>query len=453
MFDYLSVIAEWQRIILARSGVSRYLEAEIAETMDSKPVKVITGFRRSGKSFLAGQIARKMVETGKLDPGNLLYLNFEDYSLETVRTPQDLAYVFELFLTNSASASGTKLLILDEIQNVPGWESFIRTIYEKHSNLEIILTGSNSRLLSAELGSSLAGRFIEFFLLPFSFREFLEYKKMCPGSRLDYLGKKREIHASFEEYLKTGGLPETFDIGRFDTRLSYLKGVINKVVLDDIIKRFKIDNIQLFESLLGFILSSPGQIISFASIKRKAESLGIHTTTETVLAFVSYLQKSFTVFPVSKFGWKQTSVFESTKKYYAIDTGLLSVYRNYRENYSFRLENAVFLELLRRNKGPVYFGADESGKEIDFLCGSREQGWSAWQITAALTEENRTRELDSFLRSDRYLSGTTNTLLALDVPGTQELRVEGTTVHISNLVEWLLFGAPDIPHQIKVGST
>ena len=254
--DILSaVIFEWQNLIQRRQGVVRGLEAKLLGAMGSRPIKIVTGFRRSGKSFLVQQVVGRLVREGRVDPANVLYLNLEDFRLMEVTTPERLNQVYELFLSLSARP-GKKLLVFDEIQNVKDWDRFIRTIYEKDSgDIEIILTGSNSELLSSELGSNLAGRFIEFFLLPFSFREFLAYRSVKVEDKAGYLRNKREISALFTEYLNHGGFPEVFDIPSPESKLSYLSGIVSKVILDDVVRRFKVDNVTLLEKLFHYLMA------------------------------------------------------------------------------------------------------------------------------------------------------------------------------------------------------
>ncbi|MEK7826908.1 MAG: ATP-binding protein, partial [Thermodesulfobacteriota bacterium] len=295
-----AVIFEWQGLVQRRQGVKRELEEKLLGAMGSRPIKIVTGFRRSGKSFLVQQVAGRLVRERLIDPANLLYLNLEDYRLMEVTTPERLNQVYELFLRLSARP-GKRLLIFDEIQNVADWDRFIRTIYEKDGEeTEIILTGSNSELLSSELGSYLAGRFIEFFLLPFSFREFLAYRNVQVNGKADYLRGRRDINALFTEFLNHGGLPEVFDIPSPEAKLSYLSGIVSKVILDDVVRRFRVDNVTLLEKLFHYLMAGAGSVSTFASLSRRCAAMGIKTKPETVIAYCSYLLKAFALFEVSR---------------------------------------------------------------------------------------------------------------------------------------------------------
>ncbi len=426
----------WQNIIAKTVGVKREIEDEIAATLFSKPIKIITGFRRSGKSFLIRQIARRYVESGSYSLTNILYLNFEDYNFCEINDAEKLGRLYNLFVTDIANISEKMLLIFDEIQNVKNWDKFIRTIYESENNIEIIITGSNSELLSSELSSNLAGRFIEFFVLPFSFREFLTYKKAFPGSNADFYRKYREISALFNEYSSYGALPEVFEIHTSDAKKSYLTGVLNKVILDDIVKRFNVENIDVLEKVLGYLLSSVGNIVSFSKIERLIKSYGLNVCTETIIKYVGYFIKTFSLFELNKFDWKLNSFFSTTKKYFAVDTGLLTLYRFEDENYSFRIENLVFIELMRRNK-KINFAMGSNNKEIDFILQNKSsQIETKIQVCLELNDKNYRRETGSFLVADKYIKNSENLLLTFGENAV--LKEKNIKIKQKNILEWML---------------
>ncbi len=438
--DELSVIIyEWQTFLLSQDqGIEREAEKLILESIGSKPMKIITGFRRTGKSFIVQRIARQLVNAQKYSKENLLYLNFEDFRLAEVLNPKDLSRIYEFFLTRIAK-KGKKLLILDEIQNVTGWDKWIRTMYEKEKDIEIILTGSNSQLLSQELGTNLAGRFIEFFIFPFSFREFLRYRQMEVSHKEDYFRNRQEIISQFYEFLKFGGLPEVLDIRNEESKLSYLQGIITKVILDDVIKRFKIENINLLEKLLSYLLSTAGNMGAYTKLKNKIQAYGLYDIKlETIMKYVNYLTKPFALVELNKFDWKQSKVFSTSKKFYSIDTGLLSLYRPFNENYPYRLENVLFLELKRSNR-EMYYGLIENNSEIDFLTHSHLEDWHLYQVTAELKEENLKRELNAFYLADKYLKEGKCTVFTLE-EDQKSFTFKGVEIQQRNIIQYLLFG-------------
>ena len=431
------VIYEWQGKIKDTVGIKRSSEDTLYNSFGSKPIKVITGFRRTGKSFLVRQVANRLVAANKYRLENILFLNFEDYELSEVNNAVSLGKVYDFFRSNIATLNEPLLVILDEIQLVKDWDKFLRTIYEKNDNLEIIITGSNSQLLSAEIGTNLAGRFIEFFLYPFSFKEFLIYKNKSIENLSEYYQNKIEIDSFFNEYVSYGGLPEVFDISAKETKLSYISGVLNKVILDDIIKRFAVENIEVFEQLTKYILANTGCLISFAKLANHIGSYGKKIKPETLIKYCQYLTKAFAVFELNKFDWKQHKFFSQSRKYLAIDTGLLSLVRSEKENYYFRVENLVYLELLRR-KNKVYFGMDITGKEIDFIVkdSMTEKIGNKIQVCLNLNKENYERELQAFLQADKFIKNSKNILLTLD--NSELIEFKGVKISKKNIIEWLI---------------
>jgi hypothetical protein len=431
-----SLIFEWQGTVQRRQGIERELESRLLAAIGSRPIKIVTGFRRSGKSFLVQQVAKRLLDNAVILPANLLYLNLEDFRLMEITTPERLNQVYELFLSVSAQP-GKKLLIFDEIQNVANWDRFIRTIYERDGDeVEIILTGSNSELLSSELGSNLAGRFIEFFLHPFSFREYLAWHRISVASAAEFQRNRREIMAGFHDFLTFGGLPELFTISDNDARLSYLSGILSKVILDDVVRRFRVDNVTLLEKVFQYLMANAGNVTTFASLTRHAKVLGIPAKNETVIAYCSYFVKAFALFEASRFSWKQNRVFSDTRKYYSIDTGLITLYRPMADNLGVRLEQCVYLELMRRGKIPM-FATNDAGRELDFVIPDDDRGYDKYQVTTALTPEDEKRELGAFSSADPWLQGGKNLLLSLDDDETPR-QWQGVTIPRRNLARWLL---------------
>ncbi len=435
---FKKVILEMQESILKTQGVKRYCEESVYSAMRSKPVKIITGFRRSGKSFLVKQIALRLINEGVYKFENILYLNFEHYRLGEINDAADLDKILTLFQTEIADNSSKMLLIFDEIQKVERWDRFIRTVYEmKGENIEIILTGSNSELLSAEIGSNLAGRFIEFKLLPFSFKEFLEYSGIEIKNETAFLRRQDELLRLFNQFRTTGGLPETFTISDEFARFSYIQGIISKVIIDDVIQRFNIKSPDIIEKMLYYLNLNVGNIVSFSRLENYIKRTGHSINSNTVISYVGSILKTFALFEVPKFDWKQGRIFETSKKYYSVDTGITNSFDHTVKNNSKLLENIIFLELLRR-QNTIYFASARKDKEIDFIAKTRmEKGFTKYQVTEKLTDENRKREISSFHTDGGNLSLYPNILLVLD--GENETVSKGDiTVQKKNIIKWLL---------------
>ena len=430
-------IIEMQNSLVKTNGIKRYAEDNIYRSFTSKPIKIITGFRRSGKSFLVKQLAKRLVNEAVYTISNILYLNFEHYQIRDINSPEGLDRVFKLFRREIAS-KGKMLLIFDEIQMVDNWDAFIRTIYEMYGEeLEIILTGSNSELLSSELGTNLAGRFIEFSLLPFSFKEYLTYYKMEINNDIDFIQNSDEIMRYFNEYRNSGGLPEICTIVDESTKFSYLQGIVSKVILDDIIKRFNIKNADIIEKILYFMNINVGNVVSFSKLGQYLKTVDSKITSDTVILYVNCIIKAFTLFEISKLDWKQNRVFETTRKFYSIDTGIVNSFDQTVRNHSKLLENIVFIELKRRDQ-KIYFGALKGGKEIDFIAKESRHGkYTKYQVTVELNEKNNKREINNFLVEDTVLQESENILLVLHGES-KDFLVKEKLIKQRNLIKWLL---------------
>lgn len=447
--NILALIADWQNQILKTEGIDRGYGDEILGAMGSKPIKIITGFRRSGKSFLVKKVAKKLVESKKYKLNNIFYLNFENINLEKINSAQALDELFCLFKMKMASEEGTKLLILDEVQKVKDWDKYVRTWYEKNTGVgkeneyEFILTGSNSELLSAELGSNLAGRFIEFFVQPFSFKELLLLKNIDVQNEIEYFRHQEEIKKLFYEYMKYGSLPEVFSISDEKAKYSYIEGIVSKVILDDVIKRFNVKNPALIEKIVNYLSVNTGNITSYSNIKNYANELGIDVEQETILNYINYLSKTFMIFDVQKLEWKSKRVFNTSRKYYSVDLGIVNHFSSLQANYfsAKQLENIVYLELKRRQRTHnIYYGYDQSNKkEIDFISQDRyKDTLTKYQITHELNSKNTKRELDSFLIANKYLQQGDNILLTLNDSEDKVIEHDNVKIHSKSLIKWLL---------------
>lgn len=430
-----ALIYENQNRMMRAGGTRRYLHDRLRSAFPSRPIKVVVGFRRSGKSWLCMQVARELVENGQFELGDVLILNFEDYRLSDIRSPEELDRVLNLFRALSPKP-GKKLILLDEIQTVPGWDRFLRTLYERDDTLELLVTGSNADLLSSEFAERLAGRHIAFELLPFSFAEVLASRNIIVRTEADYFRHLQDILATWNEYLELGGLPERLSIVDSTAVKSYLEAIFSKVILDDVIKRYRVEQVAALDQLARFVLSSPGQILSFASAARNLAAWGTSIKQDTVILYIGYLKSAFALFGISRFDWKTGRYFDTTRKYYAVDTGLASLFRSTSENRSFLLENAVYLELRRRSHD-VRFGAIENGKELDFICTLPGREWLKIQTARRLTDENRSRELSSFVLAQEHIAPG-EALLLLEEGERNVVELDGVKIQIEPIMRWML---------------
>lgn len=432
--NYLPIITEWQNLIANVAGITRPYNQQLYNAANSKPIKIITGFRRSGKSFLVKMVARSLVENKSFLLKNILYINFEDYRLNDILHIKELDQLIQYFLKHLAG-TGRKLIILDEIQLVPDWDKLIRTLYEKETDLEIFLTGSNSELLSSELGSNLAGRFINIEILPFNFKEFLKYQNIDINDEINFYKHHADIKYLFSKYQKFGGLPETFTISDETAKFSYLQGVFSKVILDDIIKRFNVRQPDLIEKIIYYMYMAIGTTVNPTRIFNFIKNEGFQTKSLTIATYMDYIVKTFAMYEVERFDWKLKRVFNVNKKYYSVDTGLINLFQRINNNFSKQLENLVFLKL-KTMFPTIYYGALDNGREIDFIVKDIEGKFHKYQVTTTLNSSNETRELSVYDIGDKYLNGS-NIILTMDEKE-EQIKMNDVVIEKKYLLKWLL---------------
>lgn len=351
--------------------VARELFAKVESCVNNDFIIIISGIRRCGKSTLLNQIRKKY-------PG--YYLNFDDERLINFNV-EDFQIAEELFIELYGE---NKIFYFDEIQNVSSWERFVRRLHDERK--KVFLTGSNASMLSRELGTHLTGRHIILRLFPFSFREFLDLKKLELNKNSIYLtSEKAKIKKHFGDYFINGGFPEYLK----DLNADYLKTLYENILYRDIVVRYKLPNEKRLKELVYLAVNNISKEISFNSIKK---TLGFGSST-TVKEYFDYLENSFLIFLVPKFDYSLRKQMYYNKKVYCTDNGLAKFlgFRVTPDNGKI-LENIVFIELKRR-KEEIYYYADR--KECDFVIKEATGDINeAIQVCFELTRENREREFE-----------------------------------------------------------
>jgi predicted AAA+ superfamily ATPase len=392
-------------------------EIDLLPALSHPNAVVVTGARRTGKSFLALLSASRTPHA---------YLNFDDERMAP--GSNDLQLVMECFYELFPDL---EIIILDEVQNVPGWELFVSRI---RRTKRVIVTGSNARLLSRELSTHLAGRHIDFTLLPFSFREHLRIRGMEPASRDIFTSaEKAGLHREFARYLDDGGFPEVHKFGR-----PILKSIYEDVLMRDIILRYKIRKAATFRDLARILASQFAREFTYSRLKDAVHLKDVHT----VRKFVDYLESSCLFFVVERFSSKLRRQVLAPKKIYSIDTGLIhaTAFRT-SEDRGWLYENCVAVELLRRKHyrgGPdVFYWKGAGGGEVDFCLkdetGVRELIQVCVDIGHAATRE---RELRPLAAACEELGCKALTVLTDDEEGEESFK--GKTISIKPIWKWLL---------------
>ena len=354
----------------------RYFQ-KIMQYRNAPLIKVITGMRRAGKSYILRHILQKAVSDHDVPPENIFYVDKERIEFDPIMNYQDLYQLFQTFL-KTIQTDKKIIIAIDEIQSIDQREKFINSSLSQYrEKAEIFITGSNSTMLSSELTTYLTGRYLEFEIYPLSFEEYGIFTQQS---------KSRQL---FNEYLKYGGLPGIFSVQKTDEAIfSYLQGIYNTILLKDLIKYFNIRNVDFFEDLYKFLFANVGNIISAKSISDYLKSQRIKISPEVILTYLSYGIKVYMIEMVKSVNPDTKKYFEIYNKYYVGDIGL----KNAMVGYNFErdiwklLENYVYLELKRQGY-TIKIGRLSNKKEIDFIA-EKHGIVKYFQVTYLLSSED-----------------------------------------------------------------
>lgn len=389
----------------------------LIEFKDKRLIKVITGLRRSGKSTLLSLFEQHLLKSG-VHEKQIIRMNFESLEFDEINTYKTLhAYIMERISDQKIK----HYIILDEIQQVESWEKAINSLLVD-VNADIYITGSNAYLLSSELSTLLAGRYVEIKMLPLSFKEYLDF--LDPDSPLS-------LPEKFNQYLLYGGLPTIVELLEHkDTIGPFLEGIYNTVLMKDVVERNGVRDAALLESILKYIASNVGSVVSTKKISDYLTSSGRKTTGETIDNYLKMLESAYIIYKANRYDLKGKMFLKTLEKYYMVDIGIRNKLTGLQgTDYGHVLENIVYLELIRR-------GYDVSiGKvgtlEVDFIATKTNEKFY-YQISASiLNEETRIRELRPLESiSDHY----PKFILTMD----QNIFNDFSGIKVKNIMDFLL---------------
>lgn len=416
----LQVLAEQQEEIKSykpQKWVTR--KEESLFEFDTTMAQVVIGVRRSGKSTLCHKV---LLERGV----RYGYVNFDDDRLADLKTEDlntVLSCVYQLYGTD------VPYLVLDEIQDVDGWYLFVNRLLR--TSLHIFVTGSNAKLLSGELATHLTGRYNEIHLYPFSFSEYCLYHQIDMQSITTKADAERK--RAFMDYIHDGGFPEMQGLRN---KRAYVQSLIEAILRKDIKKRFNIRNIESLRKLAHHLINNACQEVNYDEL---SELLGI--ADKTVKKYVDYLSQAFLVQLLTRHSFKSKERIRN-QKVYIVDTGLQGNRDNalMPENIGWRLENIVFIELLRRCAQDFldvyYHKPAPRAKEIDFVVCDQDKAVELIQVAYEIDSPKAyDRETSSLVKASDVLSCSHLTLIAFSQ--TRDVEIEGKTIHIISALEWL----------------
>lgn len=388
--------------------------------LDSTLAQVVIGVRRSGKSTLCHKVLLEHnVKYG--------YANFDDDRLANLQVEDlntALSCIYQIYGTD------IKYIFLDEIQDVDGWHLFVNRLLR--TNLHVIVTGSNAKLLSGELATHLTGRYNEIRLFPFSFREY------CDFHHIETNGLTTKIEAgikrAFMEYVTDGGFPELQNIRN---KRGYVQSLLEAIVSKDIQQRFRIRNVDTLRKIANHLINNVCQEINYGNI---AETMGV--TDQTVKKYVDFLRQAFLVQILNKHSFKSKERIRNAKAY-IVDPGLQNNRDNSfaAENIGWRLENVIYIELLRRCTNDFldiyYYKESPRSKEVDFVVCNQDKAVELIQVAYDIDNQKTFyRETSSLIKASAKLHCDNLTLIAFTQ--TRDEEIEGKCIKILSATDWLL---------------
>ncbi len=414
------VIRDQEEEILSKFSTERIIDREYSAEIRKHTTKanaiVITGVRRSGKSTEALLLVK-----GK----RYAHLNFDDPSLDGMKAT-DLVKVTEAI----AELKGdVEYIILDEVQNVKGWELYVSRLRETK---KVIVTGSNSELMSEELASRLTGRYTSFTAFPFSFREFLDYNGFRPDIYLT--GDIAKTKTYLNKYLLGGGFPEALALGE-----RFLVQIYSDIITKDIERRYSIRHRSTFREFSKYVVSNVSKEMSYNKMKNIFGIKSVHT----VKNYLGFMEKAYLAFKIDKYSNKLKQQILSSKKVYCIDTGLANALGfRIEEERGRLLENVIAIELLRRKSywnihSEVYFWQDYRHREVDFVVKDGNSIKQLIQVSYRTDDsDTKEREIRSLLAASKELRCDDLLVVTYDFEGTEER--DGKRIIFMPAWKWLL---------------
>ena len=333
-----------------------YIE-KIKPFIDKDIIKVLTGIRRSGKSVMLKLIMEELKQN-KIDEKQFININFENLINIELTTADKL---YEYILKKVSEIKKKCYIFLDEIQEVKDWEKCINSLrVNEEYDFDIYITGSNAKLLSGELSTYLAGRYVEFVIYPFSFKEFLETSKS--------IQQDVSTRETFQKYVKFGGMPFLYNLAfEEEASLQYLKDIYSSIILKDITQKNKIRDTDLLERVISYLIMNVGNNFSATSISKFFKSENRKVSVETILNYIKAAEESFLIYKVSRDDLIGKKVLNVNEKYYIADHGMReAILGSNQRDINQIFENIIYLELLRKGYNVRVGKVDNL--EVDFVC-------------------------------------------------------------------------------------
>ncbi len=352
-FEQLELHNHWHGESV-RLGILRktYLD-QIAAFSGNRLIKVLVGQRRTGKSYILRQLIQNLLEGG-VRPVNVFYLDKEHLDFGDLTDHRELDRLIKLYVKR-LGVEGKVYLLLDEIQEIDGWEKLVSSYaQDSRRGYELYITGSNSHMLSSELGTYLSGRHMPIAVFPFSFPEFVDAHGLQPDK------------AGLLAYLRQGGLPELINLGTEEAKRHYVMALRDSVLLNDIVRKFAVQDVALLERLFHFLCSNTGSLFSVNKLVNHLNSVGAGTNFETLSRYVGHLQRALLIHECTRYDIRGKDVLSGARKYYLNDLAFKEhLTPGFDPGLSRRLENCMYIHFKSRGYD-VHVGKSRN-LEVDFV--------------------------------------------------------------------------------------
>ena len=335
---------------------------KIVPFINKDVIKVLTGIRRSGKSVMLKLLMEELKNIG-INEKQFIYINFENLKYRNLKNYERL---YDFILNKVDNKYKSYYIFLDEIQEMEEWERCVNSLrVDEDFNFDIYITGSNAKLLSGELSTYLAGRYIEFVVYPFSFKEFFEIMKEK--------NKEIDLKEAFQDYVKFGGMPFLHNLDyNFEASMQYLQDLYASIILKDITQRNNIRDTDLLERIINYVVMNIGNTFSATSISKFFKRENRKVATETILNYIKACEEAFLVYRVARNDLLGKKILNVNEKYYIADHGIReAIMENNQKNINQVLENIVYFEMLRRGYNVKIGKVDNL--EVDFVCKKNDE--------------------------------------------------------------------------------
>ena len=403
---------------------------ELKLPVGSGKVISVIGSRRAGKSDCLYQVMQQLADQG-VPQERMVFLNFEDERLSLEM--QDLDLILQAYRQLYPSqALSDCYFFFDEIQNVAGWEKFVRRVYDNESK-HVFVTGSNARLLSTEIATALRGRTLTYEVYPLSFRELLGFREL----RIDlyHAQSKAAIVAAFADFMESGGFPEVVLEKDNLIRQKILQEYFNVMLFRDLVERYHIGQVDILRYFIKKVMGTVGSTVSVNNIYKDIKSNRYEVAKNSLYTYFEYITDSYMIRKLDKFDFSEMKQARSDKKCYPIDHGLFAALNfHFSKDLGKKLENLVALEFFKMGKTPMYF---KQIKECDFVVEDGAGGFDAYQVAYDMeATQTKARELDGLVAACQVLGKNEGTVLTFD--HYEEVMHKDVQVTMKPVWRWLL---------------